>query len=72
MKIKAKDLIEAHQAMREFSHAMMPYAIESMGTSSSFYKVYRQHADRLAEVGAPLIVYARMAIENIELEIDHE
>jgi hypothetical protein len=72
MNIKARHLLDAHQAMQAFSRAMMPYAIDSMGTDKSFYNVYREHADRLATVGAPLKVYAEMAIKDIELEIDHE
>ena len=72
MNINVKHLIEAHQTMQAFSRAMMPYAIDSMGTDKSFYNVYREHADRLAVVGAYLKVHAYMAIKDVELEIDHE
>ena len=72
MDIKVKHLLEAYQAMQAFSRAILPHAIDSMGTDKSFYNVYREHADRLATVGAPLKVYAEMAIKDIELEIDHE
>jgi len=72
MKINVKHLMEAFQAMREFSGAMMPHAIDSMGTNHDFYKTYREHADRLATVAAYLKVHAAMAIEDIELEIEHE
>lgn len=71
MKIKAKDLLDAHQAMQAFSRAIMPYAIDSLGKDKSFYSLYREHADRLAAVGAPLKVYAEMAIKDVELEIEN-
>jgi len=72
MKIKATQLLEAHQAMREFVSAILPYAVDSMVTDHDFYKVFQRHADKLAAVGAPLKVYAEMAIKDVELEIDHE
>jgi hypothetical protein len=72
MKIKAKQLLEAHQAMREFVSAILPHAVDSMVTDHNFYNVFREHADKLAEFGAPLKVYAEMAIKDVELEIEHE
>jgi hypothetical protein len=72
MKIKVKHLLEAHQAMRDFTKAMLPYAVDSMVTDHDFYKVFREHADRLSEFGAPLKVYAEMAIKDVELEIEHD
>jgi hypothetical protein len=72
MKIKATQLLEAHQAMCEFVSAILPYAVDSMVTDHDFYKVFQRHADKLAAVGAPLKVYAEMAIKDVELEIEHE
>lgn len=72
MKIKATQLLEAHQAMREFVSAILPYAVDSMVTDHDFYKVFQRQADKLAAVGAPLKVYAEMAIKDVELEIEHE
>ena len=72
MNINVKHLLEAHQAMQAFSRAIMPYAIDSMGTDKSFYNVYREHADRVAHAGAYLKIHADVAIKDIKVEIDHD
>jgi hypothetical protein len=72
MKINVKHLLEAYQAMQAFSRAMMPHAIDSMGTDKSFYNLYREHADRMAHAGAYLKISADIAIKDVELEIEHD
>lgn len=72
MDIKVKHLLEAYQAMQAFSRAILPHAIDSMGTDKSFYNVYREHADRMAHAGAYLKVHADMAIKDVKLEIEHD
>jgi len=72
MDIKVKHLIEAYQAMQAFSRAILPHAIESMGTDKSFYNVYREHADRMAQAIAYLKVHADIAIKDVKVEIEHD